>query len=144
MTELITLYRRAEQLHIPVYHVPLPKVGSLSCMDEAGRCAIGLDLPHRRTRNELRVRFAHELGHCVTGSFYNRHSPADLRQLHENRADKYAVRTLIPQSALDEAVEQGYTEPWDLADYFGVDEDFLKKAVCLYTHGNLATELYFP
>ena len=129
MTELSTLYRRAEELNIPVLHFPLPLTGSVSCMDGTGNCAIGLDLPHRRSRNELRVRLAHELGHCVTGSFYNRCSPWDVRRLHENRADKYAV--------------QGHTEPWDLADYFGVDEDFLKKAVCLYTYGNLAAELYF-
>ena len=143
MTELSTLYRRAEELNIPVLHFPLPLTGSVSCMDGAGNCAIGLDLPHRRSRNELRVRLAHELGHCVTGSFYNRYSPWDVRRLHENRADKYAVHTLIPEEALDAAVAQGHTEPWDLADYFGVDEAFLKKAVCLYTYGNLAAELYF-
>ena len=72
MTELSTLYRRAEELNIPVLHFPLPLTGSVSCMDGTGNCAIGLDLPHRRSRNELRVRLAHELGHCVTGSFYNR------------------------------------------------------------------------
>ena len=143
MTELSTLYDRAEQLNIPVFHVPLPRTGSMSTMAEDGSCAIGLDLPHRRSRNELRVRLAHELGHCVTGSFYNRWSPADIRKLHENRADKYAVRTLIPVEALDAAVAAGHTDPWDLADYFGVDEAFLKKAVCLYVHGNLAAELYF-
>ena len=113
-------------------------------MDAAGQCSIGLDLPHRRTRNELRVRLAHELGHCVTGSFYNRYSSADNRKRHENRADRWAVGRLIAREELDEAVAEGHTEPWDLADYFGVDEAFLKKAVCLYTHGNLATELYFP
>ena len=143
MTELSALYQRAEQLNIPVLHLPLPLTGSVSMMDEAGRCAIGLDLPHRRSRNELRVRLAHELGHCVTGSFYNRWSPCDVRRLHENRADKYAVRALISEEALDEAVAEGHTDPWDLADYFGVDEAFLKKAVCLYVHGNLAAELYF-
>ncbi len=143
MTQLSTLYQRAEELNIPVLHLPLPLTGSVSMMDEAGRCAIGLDLPHRRSRNELRVRLAHELGHCVTGSFYNRWSPCDIRKLHENRADKYAVRALISEEALDEAVAEGHTDPWDLADYFGVDESFLKKAVCLYTYGNLAAELYF-
>ena len=144
MTALSTLYEIAEQQNIQVYHFPLPKVGSVSVMDAAGQCSIGLDLPHRRTRNELRVRLAHELGHCVTGSFYNRYSPADNRKRHENRADKFAVHTLIPEAALHEAVSQGCTEPWELADRFGVDEAFLRKAVCLYTHGNLATELYFP
>ena len=37
----------------------------------------------------------------------------------------------------------GHTEMWDLADYFHVTEDFMRKAVCWYTYGNLATELYF-
>jgi len=143
MTALSTLYEIAEQQNIPVYHFPLQKVGSVSVMDAAGQCSIGLDLPHRRSRNELRVRLAHELGHCVTGSFYNRYSRADVRRLHENRADKYAVRVLISEAALNEAFAQGCTEPWALAERFGVDEAFLKKAVCLYTHGNLATELYY-
>jgi Zn-dependent peptidase ImmA (M78 family) len=143
MTELSALYRHAEQLNIPVFHLPLPQTGSVSMMDEQGRCAIGLDLPHRRTRTERRVRLAHELGHCATGSFYNRWSPADIRRLHENRADKYAVRLLISPEDLDEAVAEGFTEPWELAEHFGVDETFLKKAVCLYTYGNLAAELYF-
>ena len=30
-----------------------------------------------------------------------------------------------------------------LAEYFEVTEDFMRKAVCLYVHGNVATELYF-
>ena len=143
MTELSTLYRRAEELNIPVFHRSLPVTGSVSVMDEAGRCCVGLDLPHRRTRRELRVRLAHELGHCATGSFYNRFSPCDLRQRSENRADRWAVETLIPVEALDEAVAAGLTEPWELADRFGVDIPFLQKAVSLYVHGILASDLYF-
>ena len=142
MTELSTLYRRAEELNIPVLHFPLPLTGSVSCMDGTGNCAIGLDLPHRRSRNELRVRLAHELGHCVTGSFYNRCSPWDVRRLHENRADKYAIQELIPVEELDAAIAEGL-DRWELADRFGVDQPFLQKALCLYTHGNLATELYY-
>ena len=67
----------------------------------------------------------------------------DSRQRHENRADKWAIRRLIPAKGLDIAVAEGHTELWDLADYFGVTEELMRKAVCLYTHGNLATELYF-
>jgi hypothetical protein len=37
----------------------------------------------------------------------------------------------------------GYTEFWELAERFGVTEEFAKKAVCYYVHGNLASELYF-
>ena len=67
MTELTELYRQAEELNIPVYHVPLPLTGSMSLMADDGSCAIGLDLPHRRSRNERRVRLAHELGHPEQG-----------------------------------------------------------------------------
>ena len=141
MTEVLTLYRRAEQMEIPIYHLPLPVTGSMSVMQPDGSCAICMD--SRRSETEQRVRLAHELGHCATGSFYNRHSPCDLRRAHENRADKWAIEALIPVEALDEAVASGHTELWDLADHFGVDEDFLKKALSWYVHGNLASELYF-
>ena len=90
-----------------------------------------------------RVHLGHELGHCVTGSFYNRYAAVDCRQRHENQANRWAIQTLIPVDALDEAVAQGCTEIWELAERFGVTEDFMRKAVCLYVHGNLATELYF-
>ena len=42
--------------------------------------------------------FAHELGHCETGSFYNRYAKLDVRQQHENRADKWAIRRLVPMA----------------------------------------------
>ena len=67
----------------------------------------------------------------------------DCRQRHENHADKWAIRALIPVEQLDEAIALGYTELWQLADFFGVTESFMRKAVCLYVHGNLASELYF-
>ena len=86
---------------------------------------------------------AHEMGHIETNSFYNVHSPLDVRQKHENRANKWAIKQLITEEELDEAVANGHTEVWDLADYFDVTEEFMRKAVCLYTYGNLATELYF-
>ena len=90
-----------------------------------------------------KVHLAHELGHCMTGSFYSRHTAVDSRQRHENRADKWAVNHLIPVDQLDDAIAAGYTEIWELAEHFGVTEDLAKKAVCYYVHGNLATELYF-
>ena len=121
----------------------LPVTGSLSYQDEAGRCYIGMDDGPNWTRSEQRVRLAHELGHCITGSFYSRYTPLNTRQRLENRADRYAVRRLIQPEALDDAVAEGCTELWQLAEHFGVTEDFMKKAVSLYTHGNLSAELYF-
>ena len=86
---------------------------------------------------------SHELGHCATGSFYNIYAAIDCRQRHENRADKWAITALIPVDDLDEAVAQGCTEVWELAERFQVTEEFVRKAVCYYVHGNVAAELYF-
>ena len=104
---------------------------------------IALDTDHIESTTEAKVCLAHEMGHIETNSFYNVHSPLDVRQKHENRANKWAIKQLITEEELDEAVANGHTEIWDLADYFDVTEEFMRKAVCLYTYGNLATELYF-
>ena len=140
--ELAQLYTIAGRNQIPVLRHPLPLSGSLSLQTDQG-CVIGLDRTVCDCRSVEKTHLAHELGHCLTGSFYNRHAAVDHRRRHENRADKWAIRKLVPVARLDDAVAEGCTELWQLADRFGVTEEFVKKAVCLYVHGNLATELYF-
>lgn len=142
MKELKSLYRLAEKRNIEIINLPLPETASMS-IELQDVCYIGIDNAVLDTNAEERTHLAHELGHCITGSFYNRHTQFDIRQRHENRADKWAVRRLIPPESLDDAVAEGHTELWDLAEFFGVTEEFMKKAVCLYTHGNLTAELYF-
>ena len=137
------LYSLASQQNIPVLTYPLPTTGSMSLMGDTGACYIGMDKGVQDGNIQERVHLAHELGHCYTGSFYNRYAAIDHRKRHENRADKWAIQNLIPVDALDDAVAHGYTEFWELAERFGVTEEFAKKAVCYYVHGNLASELYF-
>ena len=141
--ELRQLYDLAEQENIPVYRFSLPQTGSMSVMDNMGRCCIGMDPVLEDGGARERVHLSHELGHCLTGSFYSIHTAVDCRQRHENRADKWAVKKLIPVDELDAAIANGCTEIWELAEQFGVTEQFIRKAICYYVHGNLATELYF-
>ena len=141
--ELRTLYDLAAQQNIEVIPFPLPQNGSMSVMSDTGCCAIGMDESIRDGSIQERIHLSHELGHCLTGSFYNIYAAIDCRQRHENRADKWAIQALIPVEDLDEAIACGCTEVWDLADRFGVTEDFIRKALCYYVHGNLAAELYF-
>ena len=141
--ETVELYQEARDSDIPIIVLDIPKTGSMCIQSESGRCYIGMDygiLPDEAGR---RVHLAHELGHCKTGAFYNRWATCDIRQKHENRANKWAIEKIIPENALDEAVADGCTDIWSLADRFNVTEDFMKKAVCWYTYGNLAAELYF-
>jgi len=138
-----TLYALAEQQNIEVLTYPLPHNGSLSLMDADGTCTVAMDESVLDGNALERVHLAHELGHCCTGSFYSIHTAVDSRQRHEYRADKWAVNQLISADALDDAIATGHTELWELAEHFGVTEQFMKKAVSYHVHGNMASELYF-
>lgn len=102
-----------------------------------------MDFGNIHSSAEELVVVAHEGGHISTGATHKVNSPYDLIEKHEYKADKWAVQKLIPEEELDEAVASGCTELWQLAEHFAVTEEFMRKAVCWYVHGNLAAELYF-
>ena len=141
--QIQNLYDLAKQQNIEVLSYPMPQNASMSVMLEDGHCVIGMDESVRDGGVQERVHLSHELGHCITGSFYNRYAAIDYRQRHENRANKWAVQALIPVEELDDAIAEGCTEIWELAERFQVTEAFVRKAVCFYVHGNVAEELYF-
>lgn len=141
--ELMALYRLAEQEEITVDCFELKKREALSMMDTDGSRYIAINPLFLTDSADEKTKLAHELGHCQTGSFYNRWATRDVRKKHENRADKWAIKKLIPKDELDDAVADGCTEIYSLAEHFGVTEDFMRKAVCYYTYGNLAADLYF-
>ena len=143
MRNVPALYDFAQEQNIDVLEFSMPLNESMSVMDESGQCYIGIDPSIKDGDIQERVHMAHELGHCLTGSFYSIHTAIDSRQRHENKADKWAIRQLITADELDEAVAEGCTEVWELAERFGVTEQFMKKAICLYVHSNVAEELYF-
>ena len=135
----MNLYSIAEQLNIDVITFPMEENESVSVMLSNGKCYIGIDKSVREDSAEEHVHLAHEIGHCATGAFYNSYSPADLRQKHEHKADKWAIRQLVPESELTEAVNAGITELWDLAELFDVTVQFMQKAICFYKYGHLNT-----
>lgn len=139
----MNLYRFAQEQNIEILTFPMSENESMSVMLNDGTCFIGMDKSVRDGSVEERVHLAHELGHCTTGAFYNAYSPADIRQKHENKADKWSIRRLIPESELMEAVDAGITEVWDLAELFDVTIPFMQKAVCFYKYGHLDTKLVF-
>lgn len=143
MNKLRSLYHFAEQQNIEILPYSLPQTGSLALELDNGQCYIGMDYSRLEDPGEHLVHLGHELGHCICGAFYNRYAKMDLRQRQEIKADKWAIHRLVPMEALDDAIAAGYTEFWELAEHFGVTEEFIRKAVCLYTHGNLEADLYF-
>ena len=131
---LLELYRYADAQRIPVDAFPLGRMEALSLLDGEGGCHIAIN-PFRVQSNEDEKT---KLGHCMTGAFYTVASPCDVRARHENRADKFEIELLIGKEALENAVAAGHTELWDLAEYFGVTEEFMRKAILWYREGRLA------
>ena len=112
-------------------------------LNGSGTYGIFLDRGRMENTAEEYSSALHEGGHYATGTTHQADSPYDLVEKHEYKANKWAVRRAFTSEELDAAVADGYTELWQLAEYFGVTEDFMRKAVCWYTYGNLAAELYF-
>ena len=81
----------------------------------------------------LRTAAIHEEGHLRTGALHKVNSPYQLVAQAEYRADAESFRRYLPPSAIGAAMRAGYTEPWQLADYFDLDEDYIKKALHYWT-----------
>lgn len=135
-TRTSELYEIAEKSGTEIICCDLPKVRSASVRTQSGRCFIGIDPFGIETTSEERVHLAHEIGHCELLAFYNAYSPLEIRERHEARANRWAASKLVPVGELTEALEHGINEIWSLAEYFGVTEDFMRKALEIHrTHG---------
>jgi len=122
---MINLFEIAERDGIAVELFGCPKSKSFA-IDR--NIALDYDLFGREERSHL----AHELGHCETGAFYNRYAAADIIEKHERRADRWAIIHTVPKDELALAVRRGVTEVWELAEYFGISEDLMRKAILYY------------
>lgn len=126
------LYRMAEEDGIGVFAYKLPKTRSMSTELPDGYMAIGIDYEALTSTAEERVHLAHEIGHCKTGSFYNKYSKYDVREKHERKATIYAVQCIMPLDEIMDAYRHGCREIWDMAEYFNVTEDFARFALMYY------------
>lgn len=137
MSTLTELYEAAYLNDVIVDCIQLNKANSLSLMDNSGDCFIALDPFRLKSERTEIVQVAHELGHCMTGAFYNRYSKLDNISQKEYRANKWAVHKLIPFQKLQEAFDQGKIEKWELAEHFEVTEDFIDTVVQVYQNEGL-------
>ena len=93
---------------------------------------IAMDVDKFENSIEEKEVLAHEMGHIETGSFYNFFSPFDIKAKHENKANKQAIKKLVPLDELKEALINGFTEIWQLAEYFDVSTIFMTKCIAYY------------
>lgn len=128
MTRLQGLYETADGLGLQICYFPMGQITAISTPDGF----IGMDVDKLENTAEETVCLAHEMGHCLTGSFYTVESSLCQQRRCEERADRWAMGQLVPLEELKGLLERGITRPDELAEYFGVPEQFLRKCVQFY------------
>ena len=132
MKTLNDIYGMTDAHRVRVDSYNLGDVESMSYMSPKGKCYIAIDPFKLDSERDEKVKLTHELGHCVQGAFYNQFSVIDIRERHEARAERWAIKQLIPLSELCEALHAGYCETWELAELFEVPEWSMRKAIEYY------------
>lgn len=127
---LTSLYTLAQANDIQIFSFDMNACESMSLL-KSGNCYIAIDPFKIKNISDEKVKLAHELGHCETGAFYNQYAVCDIRERHERRADKWAIKKLVPEDELKEACKW-CANLWELSEHFGVTEDFMQKALDYY------------
>ena len=129
--ENFDLYQLAEDEGVAVKALVVDS-GSASTMALDGRCYIAIDHDVFESSDIERMHLAHELGHCMTGSFFNPHSKLDIRGKHERRANAWAYKQVVPLEGIRKCFKQGLAEAWQMEDVFDVPAWFIRQAMEYY------------
>lgn len=130
MTSYTELCEIADKNDVLMISGKLHNAPSIAICD-GGACTAIFDYSKIHNEAELMTCMAHEVGHCATGAFYTENT-LELRSRMEYRANKWAIKKLIPRDELEENIKSGYTEVWQLAELFCVTEDMMRFAMWIY------------
>ena len=130
--QLNDVYRDAEAQGARVFPWDIG-FADAATIEMGGRYGIFIDFKRCRTLADFGWRLAHEVSHCATGCTHRLSSPFDLIEKHEYKANRRQIEKYLPLEELRGAVAQGYREPWQLADYFGVPQEGVERALHYWT-----------
>lgn len=97
------------------------------------RYGIFLDVDKIRTVVQEYEAVTHEFAHIKTNTTYPLDASSLERRRAEVRASREQIRMVVPLLELKDALASGITSTWDLADYFGVSEKTIIRALDYYT-----------
>lgn len=128
-TALSAVYSDLDTLGVDVADVRLKANTAIAFCDNF----IALDRSRCKTVKQERTVLAHEAGHYLSGAFYLAYSPYEIKEQAEHKAFVASVERYLPADALRRCYRMGLTEPWQLAEYFDLEEEFIKKALHYWT-----------
>ena len=114
---------------IPYFGCPQPA----ATIRDQGEYAVFLDFSKIRSARLLRGICCHELGHLATGALHKVDSPYELVERSEHRANRWTAEHYLTEAAFREAFQAGYTELWQLSDYFDLPERDVESALTYWT-----------
>ena len=114
---------------IPYLGIPHPG----ATIRDGAYYAVFLDFSKILSARLLRGICCHELGHLATGALHRVDSPFELVERSEYRANRYMAQHFLTEEAFREAFAAGYTESWQLADYFDLPEQDIKNALTYWS-----------
>ncbi|MEG2769766.1 MAG: hypothetical protein RR902_03025 [Oscillospiraceae bacterium] len=131
MVELFKIYEECEKINSHIY---IFNKGSYEActIEQQGIYDICINSKKIDTISNLKTKLMHEWGHCKTGATHSVSSPFELVGKNEERANRTAIKQFIPFCEIKKAVNNGLTEYWQLAEYFNLEEVFIRKAVNYY------------
>jgi hypothetical protein len=91
--------------------------------------AIFLDFTKIHSTRLLRGICYHELGHAATGALHKVDSPYELVERSEYRAARWVAENYLTADAFRNAFAEGFTELWQLSDYFDLPENVIGDAL---------------
>ena len=128
MFELSDFYeycRKNRVAVIPYSGMPAPG----ATVRDGGQYAVFLDFSKIGSTRLLRGVCSHELSHAATGALHRPASPYDLAQRSEYRAKRYFAQHFLTEKDLRDAFSAGFTELWQLAEFFDLPEKDVLDAV---------------
>ena len=102
-------------------------------MRDADLYAIFLGFTKISSTRQLKGVCCHELGHVATGALHKIESPFETVERSEYRANRWSAETFLTVEDFKEAFADGYTELWQLSEYFDLPEEDIKKALAYWS-----------
>ncbi len=132
MFELSDFYTYCKQHQVDVIpYKGCPQPGAT--VRDGGYYAVFLDFSKIRSTRLIRGICIHELGHVATGALHKVDSPYELVERSEYRAKRWTAEQFLTEEAFREAFCLGYTEPWQLAEFFDLPERDVQAALTYWT-----------
>ena len=128
MFEISNFYAYCKQNGVDVIpYSGCPQPGAT--VRDQGFYAVFLDFTKIKSTRVLRGVCCHELGHAATGALHKVDSPFELVERSEYRAARWVAENYLTAEMFREAFSAGYTELWQLAEYFDLPEDCIQTAL---------------